>query len=97
MAFGMVDAVADDEPVRDREALELDGDVHRLRALLAQQQAGAHGRRPLIPHQGLRLPEREPGVENVVDQEHRPLPHAAGRLARKRHPAARLGAKAVAA
>ena len=65
----VVESVADDEPVFDRESDVLDLDVHYPAGRLAQQARGPQGLRRPGAEDVLKIRERQPGVDDVFDDD----------------------------
>ena len=67
--FGVVEAVADDEPILDREADVLDLDVDLAPRGLAEEAGRAQRLRAARPQDVLQVGERQAGVDDVFDDD----------------------------
>src|SRR6188508_1963126 len=70
VALVVVEAVADDEPVRDREADVVDGDLGQPSRGLVEQAADPDRGRVALPEVAQEVVERQAGVDDVLDEDH---------------------------
>ena len=67
--LAVVEAVADDELVRDREADVVDRDVHEPPGGLVEERADPERARVLAAQVPEQVVERQPGVDDVLDEQ----------------------------
>src|SRR5882672_5075071 len=68
--FGVIEAVADHEAILDREADVFDLHVDLTARRLAQEARGSERPRPAGAENVLQIREREPGVDDILDDDH---------------------------
>ena len=68
-----VEAVADDEFIRDFEPREIWLERHDLSADFPQEDARSYGRRPAFLHMLVDHTDRPAGIENIVEQQNVPI------------------------